>query len=167
MEDNQLKLVETAIVLVILAVTLLLVKYTFRKLGSRYQFQQDRIQFTIKLFNISLYLSAFVSILFIWGVDQNELVLFLSSFLAILGIALFAQWSMLSNVTASIMLFISHPAKVGDTIIILDKDFPLSGKIKDIGAFFISIRTEHDELVTIPNSIIFQKMTKIVTQKMQ
>lgn len=163
MEDNQLKLVETAIVVVILVVTLLIVKYTFRKLGSRYRFQQDRIQFTIKLFNISLYLSAFVSTLFIWGVDQNELVLFLSSFLAILGIALFAQWSMLSNVTASIMLFISHPAKVGDTIIILDKDFPLTGKIKDIGAFFISIRTENDELVTIPNSIIFQKMTKIIT----
>ena len=163
MEDNQLKLMETVIALVILVMALLIVKYTFRKLGSRYHFQQDRIRFTIKLFNISLYLSAIVSVLLIWGVDQNELILFLSSFLAILGIALFAQWSMLSNVTASIMLFISHPAKVGDTIIILDKDFPLSGKIKDIGAFFISIRTENDELVTIPNSIIFQKMTKIVT----
>jgi len=88
-------------------------------------------------------------------------VLFLSSFIAVLGIALFAQWSMLSNVTASILLFVSHPAKIGDTISILDKDYPLSGKIKDIGAFFVIIETDSKEVITIPNSLFFQKMIKV------
>ena len=91
--------------------------------------------------------------------------MFLSSFIAILGIALFAQWSMLSNVTASILLFVSHPAKVGDTIRILDKDYPLTGKIKDIGAFFVSIETEEKEIITIPNSLLFQKMIKVIEQQ--
>jgi small-conductance mechanosensitive channel len=71
---------------------------------------------------------------------------------------------MLSNVTASIILFLNHPAKIGDTIVFLDKDFPLTGKIKNIGAFFITVRTEEDEMITIPNSLIFQKMVKIISE---
>ena len=81
-----------------------------------------------------------------------------------LGIALFAQWSMLSNVTASILLFVNHPAKIGDHIQLLDKDFPYVGEIRDIGLFFITIRTEEGEVLTIPNGLIFQKMVKIIAK---
>ena len=161
MDTLQLKIIESVLVLLGLVVFMLIIKTSFKRLGRRYHFQENRTVFAIKIINISLYVAAAVTMLFIWGVDQNELVLFLSSFIAILGIALFAQWSMLSNVTASILLFVSHPAKVGDTISILDKDYPLTGKIKDIGAFFVSIETETNELITIPNSILFQKMIKV------
>lgn len=164
MEPLQLKLIQSALVLVGMVILMILIKGTLRKLGNRYQLQKDRTLFTIKVINISLYIAAAITLLFIWGVDQNELVLFLSSFIAIMGIALFAQWSMLSNVTASILLFVSHPAKVGDTISILDKDYPLTGKIKDIGAFFVSIETEEKEIITIPNSMLFQKMIKVESQ---
>jgi len=164
MEPLQLKLIQSALVLVGMVILMILIKGTLRRLGNRYKFQKDRTLFTVKVINIGLYTAAAITLLFIWGVDQNELVLFLSSFVAILGIALFAQWSMLSNVTASILLFVSHPAKVGDTISILDKDYPLTGKIKDIGAFFVSIETEEKEIITIPNSLLFQKMIKVESQ---
>lgn len=164
MEPLQLKLIETVLVLVGLVILILLIKGTIRKIGNRYRLQNDRTIFILKIINIGLYVAAAVTLLFIWGVDQNELILFLSSFIAILGIALFAQWSMLSNVTASILLFVSHPAKVGDTISILDKDYPLTGKIKDIGAFFVIIENEDNEVVTLPNSLLFQKMIKVISQ---
>ncbi len=164
MEPLQLKLIETALVLVGLVVFILLIKSAIHKIGNRYHLQKVRTQFTLKIINIGLYVAASVILLFIWGVDQNELILFMTSFVAILGIALFAQWSMLSNVTAGILLFVSHPAKVGDTICILDKDFPLTGKIKDIGAFFVIVENEDNEVVTIPNSLLFQKMIKVITQ---
>lgn len=164
MEPLQLKLIQSALVLVGMVILMILIKGTLRRLGNRYKFQKERTLFTVKVINIGLYTAAAITLLFIWGVDQNELVLFLSSFVAILGIALFAQWSMLSNVTASILLFVSHPAKVGDTISILDKDYPLTGKIKDIGAFFVSIETEEKEIITIPNSLLFQKMIKVESQ---
>jgi small-conductance mechanosensitive channel len=161
MEPFHIKIIQSALVLIGLAILIVLIKGALRKLGNRYQLQKDRTRFTLKVININLYIAAAITLLFIWGVDQNDLVLFLSSFVAFLGIALFAQWSMLSNVTASILLFVSHPAKVGDTISILDKDFPLTGKIKDIGAFFVRIETEQKEIITIPNSLLFQKMTKM------
>jgi small-conductance mechanosensitive channel len=161
MDTLQLKIIETVLVLVGLVILLVVIKSTLRKLGKRYNFQVERTLLIIKLMTIGLYSTAAMTLLFIWGVDQTELVLFLSSFLAVLGIALFAQWSMLSNVTASILLFVSHPAKVGDSITILDKDYPLTGKIKDIGAFFVIIETESKEVMTIPNSLFFQKMIKV------
>ncbi|MBX2945818.1 MAG: mechanosensitive ion channel family protein [Cyclobacteriaceae bacterium] len=163
MEPFHLKIIETVLVLVGLVILSFLIKGAIQKIGNRYHLQKDRTVFTLKVITIGLYLAAAVTLLFIWGVDQNELVLFLSSFIAILGIALFAQWSMLSNVTASILLFVSHPAKVGDSISILDKDYPLTGKIKDIGAFFTIIETETNEVVTIPNSLLFQKMIKVIS----
>ncbi|MBX2967483.1 MAG: mechanosensitive ion channel family protein [Cyclobacteriaceae bacterium] len=162
MEPLQLKIIQSALILVGMVILIIVIKGTLRRLGNRYHLQKDRTMFTIKVINISLYTAAAITLLFIWGVDQKDLVLFLSSFVALLGIALFAQWSLLSNVTASILLFVSHPAKVGDTINILDKDYPLTGKIKDIGAFFVSIETETKEIITIPNSLLFQKMIKVV-----
>jgi small-conductance mechanosensitive channel len=164
MEPIQLKLLQTVLVLVGLIILSLLIKGTIKRIGNRYRLQKERTRFTLKIINIGLYLAAAVTLLFIWGVDQNELILFMTSFVAILGIALFAQWSMLSNVTAGILLFVSHPANVGDTISILDKDFPLTGKIKDIGAFFVIVENEDNEVVTIPNSLLFQKMIKVITQ---
>ena len=95
---------------------------------------------------------------FIWGVDEKQLLIYISSFLTVLGIAFFAQWSILSNITAGIILFINYPVKIGDSITILEKDSAnnVTGEIKDIGAFFITLRTPEKKLVTLPNSIILQ-----------
>lgn len=62
------------------------------------------------------------------------------------------------------MLFVNHPAKIGDYIQLLDKDFPYFGEIRDIGLFFIIIRTEEGEVLTIPNGLIFQRMVKIISK---
>mgnify|MGYP006129900129 FL=1 len=101
-----------------------------------------------------------VIISFIWGVNKNELLLFISSFLTVLGIAFFAQWSILSNITAGIIIFINYPVKIGDTITILEKDNDIKGEIKDISAFFITLITENKELITVPNSVILEKTIK-------
>jgi small-conductance mechanosensitive channel len=95
---------------------------------------------------------------FIWGVDEKQLLIYITSFLTILGIAFFAQWSILSNITAGIILFINYPVKIGDTITILVKDSAnnITGEIRDIGAFFITLRIPGKDLITLPNSIILQ-----------
>lgn len=108
-----------------------------------------------------IFLMVTLSILFfIWGVDQSELVVFISSFLAVLGIALFAQWSMLSNITSGIIIFFSHPVKLDDTICILDKDYQIEGRVSDIGLFFVIIKTKDGERVTVPSNVFVQKMIK-------
>uniref|UniRef100_UPI003744309F mechanosensitive ion channel domain-containing protein n=1 Tax=Mesohalobacter halotolerans TaxID=1883405 RepID=UPI003744309F len=80
-----------------------------------------------------------------------------SSVFAIIGIGLFAIWSILSNVTAGVILYFYYPFKIGDKIKILDKDFPLEATIEDIKAFQIHLRTDEGDLVTYPNNLILQK----------
>ncbi|MDX1350721.1 MAG: mechanosensitive ion channel [Putridiphycobacter sp.] len=164
MEAYQIQLIQTAVVIIAIILIRSGTKFSLNRAKNTFGFQKDRVKFTLKITTSMFYLSGAVAILLIWGVSKGELALYLSSILAVIGIALFAQWSMLSNITASVLLFLNHPAKIGDTIMILDKEFPLTGKIKDVGAFFLTFKTEDNEIVTIPNGLIFQKMVKIISQ---
>ena len=68
----------------------------------------------------------------VWGLDFSRLVVLASSFFAVLGVAMVAQWSILSNITASITIFFAFPYKIGDRIRILDKDDTVTGVITEI-----------------------------------
>ncbi|MFN7424520.1 MAG: mechanosensitive ion channel domain-containing protein, partial [Chitinophagales bacterium] len=97
----------------------------------------------------------------IWGLEQNKIAVFVSTVLTALGIAFFAQWSLLSNITSSIILFFNHPMKLGDTIKILDKDSPIEGEVTELSYFFVQLKTKEGEVATIPNSILLQKTIMI------
>ena len=107
-------------------------------------------------------LGAIVFISAIWGLKQNQIAFFASTILTALGIAFFAQWSLLSNITSSIILFFNHPLKIGDCIEVLDKDYPFSGEISDLTYFFVHLKTKKGEIITIPNSLILQKSISII-----
>jgi small-conductance mechanosensitive channel len=90
------------------------------------------------------------------GIDYGKFIVFLSSAFAVLGIALFAQWSILSNITAGILIFFNFPYRVGDTVRIANKDFDLTGMIEEITTFHVLIRHADGDLITYPNSLILQ-----------
>ena len=85
-----------------------------------------------------------------------------SSVFAVIGIGLFAVWSILSNITSGVIMFFSFPYKIGDEIKIHDKDFPVIAIIEDIKAFQIHLRTSEGELITYPNNLILQKAVSLV-----
>jgi len=122
--------------------------------------QKTRGKIIKKIFQIILASITLIFILTVWGVDQSELFMFMASVLTVIGIALFAQWSHLSNLTAGIIIFFSHSVKLDDTVIILDKDYEVEGRISDIGLFFIKLKTKQGEEVSLPNNIFMQKMVK-------
>jgi len=123
--------------------------------------QKTRGKIIKKALNLILLTTVFIFILVVWGVDQNELVFFLGSILTVIGIALFAQWSILSNITAGIILFFNHTVKLDDTITIVDKDYEIEGRVSDIGLFFVILKTKEGEQVSIPNNVFIQKMIKL------
>ena len=84
-----------------------------------------------------------------------------------MGVASFAQWSILSNITAGIIIFFSYPFKIGDKIKIHDKDFPIEGEIDDIKAFYIVLRTIDGEMITYPNNLLMQKGISVVTKSLE
>ncbi|MBU3010907.1 mechanosensitive ion channel family protein [Polaribacter vadi] len=154
---NHFKILESFIILILGFFIRLLVTNSLKKIQLKFGFQQARIIVTNKIVSVLIYITLIVVIAFIWGVDEKQLLIYISSFLTILGIAFFAQWSILSNITAGLILFINYPVKIGDTITVLEKDNNITGKILDIGVFFITLKTPEGELITIPNSVIIQK----------
>lgn len=117
------------------------------------------------MINLMLLIISSVFIAAIWGVNQSDMVVFVSSIIAILGIAFVAQWSILSNITAGVILFFNHPLKIGDYVKILEKDFVIEGIVDDITYFFVHIETSEKEKITISNSLILQKILSIVPSK--
>ena len=155
---NHYKILESLIVFLLAFFMRLLITKSLRKIETKFGFRNTRILVTNKIISILIYITVLVVIAFIWGVDEKQLLIYISSFLTILGIAFFAQWSILSNITAGIILFVNYPVKIGDSITIIEKDSVnnITGDIKDIGAFFITLRTAENDLITLPNSIILQ-----------
>ena len=157
--DN-FKITESIAIVLIAILARYLISLSLKKIQIKFDFQKARIIVINKIVSILIYASLIVIISFIWGVNKNELLLFISSFLTVLGIAFFAQWSILSNITAGVIIFINYPVKIGDTITILEKNNDIKGEIKDISAFFITLITEEKELITVPNSVILEKTIK-------
>jgi small-conductance mechanosensitive channel len=162
MEPNIIKAIETTAVIILLFAANIFTRRVVKNILKHFEFEFQRRKITMKLINFLILILAVVVIAAIWGVDQSELVLFISSFLTVLGIALFAQWSLLSNITASLILFLNHPLRLGDRIKVLDKDFNIEGRVDDITYFFLHIRMDNGEKITIPNSVVLQKTISIV-----
>ncbi|MBT5720181.1 MAG: mechanosensitive ion channel, partial [Gammaproteobacteria bacterium] len=102
---------------------------------------------------------------FIWGVDYNGVLLFGSSVIAIGGVALFAQWSILSNLTASVVIFFNYPARIGDYVRIIDAENTLEGKIVDIKVFQVLLIDSEGNLINYPNNLLIQKPFMKLKQK--
>ncbi|HET8904643.1 MAG TPA: mechanosensitive ion channel family protein [Saccharospirillum sp.] len=91
-----------------------------------------------------------------FGIEYGELTVFLSSLFAVIGIAMFAQWSILSNLTASMIIFFQFPYRIGDRVRILNADFDLTGEIEEISSFHVMIRHDKGDLMTFPNTLMLQ-----------
>ncbi|GAB1858021.1 mechanosensitive ion channel family protein [Flavobacteriaceae bacterium MHTCC 0001] len=133
-----------------------------KKRGKRNGIVKARTNLICKYISVSLFLIAILIEAFVFGVDFEDLAVIFSSVFAILGIALFAVWSILSNVTSGIIMFFSFPYKVGDKIKIHDSDIPSQAIIEDIGAFHLHLRLENGDLVTYPNNLLLQKAVTLI-----
>ena len=126
------------------------------RIGRKNSVNKYRVKYINKTLHILLALFFGATIIVVSGIGFAEVSLFLSSIFAILGVGLFAQWSILSNVTASLIIFFGFPYRVGDSIKIADKDDDISGIIDEITLFHVIIR-KGDDLITYPNSMVLQK----------
>ncbi|MBQ4915248.1 mechanosensitive ion channel [Maribacter sp. MMG018] len=152
----------------VLFVLVIILKIVFsslvRKVGKISDFNPVRTNLIIKYINVGVFILSFVALTLIWGVNYKDLGLLLSSVFAVIGVALFAQWSILSNITAGVVIFFSFPFKIGNTIRILDKELSDSENpeneifvIEDIRAFHLHLRRGNGEILTYPNNLVLQK----------
>jgi small-conductance mechanosensitive channel len=116
-----------------------------------------RVLYITRLMKMGMVFCGLVVMCLILGLGYSEISVFLSSIFAVVGIALFAQWSILSNITASMIIFFGFPYRVNDRIKILDKDDDMSGVIVEISMFHVILQRPDGNLITYPNTLILQK----------
>ena len=155
----------------ILLFVVLFLRFIVTKLVKRYAKKFERIEhranLVIKYLHLLINILAVISLIVIWGVQKNDVLLTLSSITTVVGVAMFAQWSILSNITSGIILFFFFPFKIGDEIKIHDKDFPIQGTIEDINAFHINLKLDSGEKATYPNNLLIQKGISIIEPKFE
>lgn len=141
-----------------------------RKVGKLGDFNQVRTNLIVKYISIALTITAIAVLTLIWGVNFKDLGLLLSSVFAVLGVALFAQWSIISNVTAGVIIFFSYPFKIGNTVRIMDKEIIDTENpdqnifvIEDIKAFHLHLRKQNGEILTYPNNMVLQKGVSLIS----
>lgn len=159
------ELIITAFVLLALFIIGLISNITIRKIGKKNGIYAARISLICRYVTVSLFLIAILIEAFVFGADFKDLAVIFSSVFAVLGIALFAIWSILSNVTSGVIMFFNFPYKVGDKIEIHDKDFPIRAIVEDIRAFHLHLRLDNGDLVTYPNNLVLQKAVTIVEKE--
>ncbi|WP_216903601.1 mechanosensitive ion channel domain-containing protein [Synechococcus sp. CCY 9618] len=163
MEQYSTQILETLAIMLAAAVARLIFVAAIKATQRKYSYGKPRATVITKILDFLLFFVAVGGCLSIWGVERSDLIFFLSSMLTVIGIAFFAQWSILSNVTSTIIIFFSHPAAIGDKVKILDVEFAVEGTIVDIGLFFIVLQAGDGSVLSIPNNLFMQKA--VVRQK--
>ncbi len=154
------QIAKTIVLVLVFLLTKFFTKRLIKKVGLRFHYQPGRIRITNKIANALLGILLLVFLMVIWGIKQSDLVVFLSTTLTILGVAFFAQWSLISNITSTLIIFFNHPIRIGDALTIMEKDYEIEGVLNDIGVFFITIKTKDNKIITMPSNIFLQKMIK-------
>ncbi|MDN3638878.1 mechanosensitive ion channel family protein [Simiduia curdlanivorans] len=161
----------TLVMLSLYTAAFLVFRYLFerglRKLAIKQNVGELGVAFALRSLNTVLFVAYGLLVLGVFGLDFSDVEVLLSSVFAVVGVAFFAQWSILSNITASSIIFFSFPYRVGDWVQVVEKDIDVVGLIEDISLFHVLIRNARGELITYPNNLILQKPVLRFNEKPQ
>jgi len=127
MEEYKIKVVETICAIFIYLMFKLVIQRIIRKVGAKFKYRSSRVKITNKIVSVLGLIIFSIMLIFILGVDQSELLIFFSTILTVLGVAFFAQWSIISNITSTLIIFFNQPIKIGDYLTIMDKEYEIEG----------------------------------------
>jgi small-conductance mechanosensitive channel len=162
--DFTKELIASAILLLLIISLRIITTKLVQRFAQSTSRLEHRTNLVIKYLHLLSNILGLIAFIIIWGVQPKDIIIAISSVTTVVGVAMFAQWSILSNITSGVILFFSFPFRIGDSIKIHDKDFPITAEIEDIGAFHVSLRTEDGEMIVYPNNLFFQKGISIVKQ---
>jgi small-conductance mechanosensitive channel len=160
--DFTQEVIATGVLLILVIVLRIIISKLVRRFARSSQIIEHRTNLVVKYINLFINILAASALIIIWGVQKGDIFMALSGISTIVGVAMFAQWSILSNITAGIILFFSFPFRIGDIIKIHDKDFEIEAEIEDISAFHVTLKTKEGEVIIYPNNLLLQKGISII-----
>ncbi|MEM6719437.1 MAG: mechanosensitive ion channel family protein [Bacteroidota bacterium] len=164
MNYPQKEILITVVLIIIMITVMYLIKKAIQKFSFVKAIEVNRRKAIFNICYFIIYLIFGIILAIVWGIQFKDFTVFISSILAVLGVGFFAQWSILSSLTACFILFFYHPIRIGHRIKIIDKDYDWTGEVKNITAFYFFIETDAGENISLPNSLVMQKGIQILDE---
>lgn len=148
-----------------------ILKGVVRRIINTYLEKHDYKKSTYAYINKVFYSLTFLVILgvnfIIWNVSIKGLSVYFASFFTLFGIAFFASWSILSNITASVILLLDKHMKIGHRIRIHEGvDTSVEGVIKDFGLFNFQVELDNGNILNYPNNLALQKAISLIHEQL-
>ena len=112
LDQLQSELGSSAILLLVFIIIRVILKISIKKLGRTSGINDARIGLISRYTTFTLLLIFLLFLAYILGAELENLAVIFSSVFAVIGVGLFAIWSILSNITSGIIMFFSFPYKV-------------------------------------------------------
>lgn len=159
-------LVPAAQILAILLVAWLLQWLMHRlieRLGQRHELPLTLAVAAQRIVGFLIVTAAVLAILDAIGLSGTVLWTAFTSFAAVGAIAFFAAWSVLSNIFCSLLIFLTRPFRLNDTVELVENgEKPgFKGRVVDVNPLYTTLLESGDAhsgtVVQIPNSLFFQR----------
>lgn len=150
----------TAIALAVYLVLRILIRKYVSKRALLQSFNDLRSLQIRRIMSRASTLLFFLVLAIIWNVTLQGISVYMASIVTVVGVGLFANWSMVSNVTASIILYFYFPFKLGSKVEIMDGDKSVTGIVVDISLFSIKLKADDGVEVYYPNNMAIQRSIK-------
>ncbi|MBC2607009.1 mechanosensitive ion channel family protein [Pelagicoccus albus] len=153
----------TVLVIILTYVTVRLFRRYISLTGEKHHFAEQRTAGISKGGQTLIYIVSVGVISNVLGFGIQGIFLATSSFFALVGVAFFANWSILSNVTASVLLYFTFPYRIGDRLSV-ENEPKYNGILKDVTIMYLKIKTDGGSYVTLPSNVAIQKIITIQSE---
>ncbi|CAM4041600.1 mechanosensitive ion channel domain-containing protein [Pseudoalteromonas byunsanensis] len=104
-------------------------------------------------------------LLVFWGIELRGLLVLGSSLFAMLGVALFAGWSLLSNLTSFLLMFIQNYCRVGNWVRIVEGANYIEGCIIEMGLMNVVLKNVDGHRVIYPNNLFVTRPVLVLCEE--
>ena len=128
---------------------------------ARSKFKPEAVEKAYHTIRLIMGILTIALLLIVWGIDFSGLLIISTSLLTLTGVALFASWSLLSNVTSYFVLLVQPSFQRGNFVRIIDADNYIEGYISEVNMFNSKLITEDREIIVYPNNLLLTRPTII------
>jgi len=103
-----------------------------------------------------IFAATVVLLLSVFGFNLGGLWAVLSTVLGLVAIGFVAVWSVLSNVSCTMVILFFRPFSIGDELQFAGE--AVKGRVVDLNFLYTTLETDDGALLQIPNNLFFQKV---------